>query len=1241
MRFRHSKQIVSLALAGVLAAGGMGVPLMRANAGEIMVFEQVMRGASMENGLAYSAEELKTDFNGTNVFEAPTADVGLFKDNIKGASSIDISITFKPSVVSNFMNLLEICNSAKNNSSTSPAQELGLIVAKNGTVYLMTGSATGTTDWSVSTGTAISAGNTYTLTLSVSGNGLSVKMNDGVEKSVSTDTSKNTKKFVQAFFGGNVSGFTDWRQSIDSVVVGGLKAGSAQTHQNFVNFNGEITNVTIAGKNSTETPVGNGVASVMFEENSLDNTWLFGGGVETQGRFAEVGGIRNFIGQFEEYVRWEKRVNGVLEGMQRYTINAGKAGQDAAAFADRLPELVGKADPMAVSYLIGPEDYTGNEDTEVFKAALETIVDSALALKDGKGCAVIQYPHAVKDAGTNTKIETYIAAAKQVVQGYTADEKNRIAVVDHYTKTNTDEFKNAKLTEEGLLNAEGHYEIAKQFSEAVYGSSTGFPAITDSWTEEAAPEEYLNILPKVTASASSLEVTVDGETETEWKYAVTVDGTKIRGTASGNPFTIDKLPEGKDYELTVQTGDGKTQLSTVAGTITEGNVAQAPALTEMQQAIRDKVEQTEGPLTWIFMGDSITHAAAHTHGYDGIAQIFEKYLKEDLGRMDDIVVNTAVSGATAERTIANVEQRVTKYKPDIVSIMLGTNDKRDNNVRAKYKENLKSIVEAIRTANPDALIIFRSPTPGTNGWDGNLDGDTGVVPMMQAVAEEDGNILFIDQYTEWNKETTAYPYLFTSKYYYGDNTVHLGAPGHIRMTQQFIEECGLNTNTKIAELSYQFAYTEEKSDVKPEVQIAEGKDGITVSKSALQTAYGSGNIGEMTVTLTDKNGRSYTKSAGLDDTEVSVSLPTSRTYTVNVTANMKGNTAKHVTFEETNILLSTGAEKEELKLELLKQRTYMGMLDAYTKESAEAFRKAYDEAEQAVDIEKDVEKLAELREALAKSAEALVKKAVIGGVQTVTISGDKVTVPAQADYTASDLVWSADKSSAHFTLTVNEKALFGSTVRVSVANAAELRVVDVKTEGTVKVLTVTLTIQKADSGENKDPGHQKPSIKEGGIYNVGKYSYKVTSLSGQTVEIAGLVNESPAKITVPNQVKLDGKDYKVTAVGASAFKNNKKVTSVVIGSNVKTIGKNAFAGCAKLKKVTVKGNRLTQIGSKAFMNCKKLTTITIKSKVLKKAGAGALKGISKKAVIKVPKAKRKAYTKLFAKKGQSKTVKIK
>jgi len=65
------------------------------------------------------------------------------------------------------------------------------------------------------------------------------------------------------------------------------------------------------------------------------------------------------------------------------------------------------------------------------------------------------------------------------------------------------------------------------------------------------------------------------------------------------------------------------------------------------------------------------------------------------------------------------------------------------------------------------------------------------------------------------------------------------------------------------------------------------------------------------------------------------------------------------------------------------------------------------------------------------------------------------------------------------------------------------------------------------------------------------------------------------------------------------FKGNKKVTSAVVGRNVETIGADAFAGCAKLKKVTIRSTKLAEIGSRAFAGCKKLKNITIKSKTLK------------------------------------------
>ena len=57
--------------------------------------------------------------------------------------------------------------------------------------------------------------------------------------------------------------------------------------------------------------------------------------------------------------------------------------------------------------------------------------------------------------------------------------------------------------------------------------------------------------------------------------------------------------------------------------------------------------------------------------------------------------------------------------------------------------------------------------------------------------------------------------------------------------------------------------------------------------------------------------------------------------------------------------------------------------------------------------------------------------------------------------------------------------------------------------------------------------------------------------------------------TIPDEILVGDKPVKVTAIADKAFKGNKKLTTVTIGKNIKTIGKNAFASCAKLK--TVKG----------------------------------------------------------------------
>ena len=115
--------------------------------------------------------------------------------------------------------------------------------------------------------------------------------------------------------------------------------------------------------------------------------------------------------------------------------------------------------------------------------------------------------------------------------------------------------------------------------------------------------------------------------------------------------------------------------------------------------------------------------------------------------------------------------------------------------------------------------------------------------------------------------------------------------------------------------------------------------------------------------------------------------------------------------------------------------------------------------------------------------------------------------------------------------------------------------------------------------------------------------------------------------------------YQVSGISAQAFAGSKNLKKVIIGDQVASIGAGAFRNCKNLKSVVI-GKGVKGIPARAFGGCKALKRITIKSGKLKKGGRNAFKGIHAKAVIKVPKAKLKAYKKLLKNKGQGKKVRI-
>ncbi len=143
-------------------------------------------------------------------------------------------------------------------------------------------------------------------------------------------------------------------------------------------------------------------------------------------------------------------------------------------------------------------------------------------------------------------------------------------------------------------------------------------------------------------------------------------------------------------------------------------------------------------------------------------------------------------------------------------------------------------------------------------------------------------------------------------------------------------------------------------------------------------------------------------------------------------------------------------------------------------------------------------------------------------------------------------------------------------------------------------------------------------------YRVGKYrvtkaaKVKGTGITAGTVEFAGVTAKAGSSLEIPEKIKVDGAEYKVTAVGQNALKNNKRIKKIVLGKNVSIIKKGAFARAQSLRSIRIKSTKMTS-GSIA---------------------RGAFSGTYKKLQITIPKRKKTLYKSWLYKAGVSKNAKF-
>ena len=117
--------------------------------------------------------------------------------------------------------------------------------------------------------------------------------------------------------------------------------------------------------------------------------------------------------------------------------------------------------------------------------------------------------------------------------------------------------------------------------------------------------------------------------------------------------------------------------------------------------------------------------------------------------------------------------------------------------------------------------------------------------------------------------------------------------------------------------------------------------------------------------------------------------------------------------------------------------------------------------------------------------------------------------------------------------------------------------------------------------------------------------YDVTGADEVTVSSSDGNPEYEGEVVIPEQVTIDGKPYRVTAMRPQAFSHyivngnvtgNSMLTGITLPGSLQQINDAAFYRCDQLQNVVL-GNGIKRIGASAFSECKQLKTLTMSEDV--------------------------------------------
>ncbi len=203
-------------------------------------------------------------------------------------------------------------------------------------------------------------------------------------------------------------------------------------------------------------------------------------------------------------------------------------------------------------------------------------------------------------------------------------------------------------------------------------------------------------------------------------YIVDYKNATIRRTKDSKipDYSTNLVRNLKVFNHTTDAGFGNWGLLFYVDYSTKERVNLAPKTNQSKYLKKTAEKLRSGKeILYIAYGDSITNGGEATTPDRIYWQRWADNQKKRFPKAKITTMNGATGGDSTYQGVERLEDKVLKYKPDLVSIGFGMNDNNGDGIPQDiFKSNLVNMISRIRQVNPDVEIILVSAFNPNNIW---------------------------------------------------------------------------------------------------------------------------------------------------------------------------------------------------------------------------------------------------------------------------------------------------------------------------------------------------------------------------------------------------------------------------------------------------------------------------------------------------------------------------------------------